>query len=96
MTALEATSTAVFSQRICGIGVFTQSLESPRRTKNALLNAANSMTLAASSTSSPVMEARREAPRPPPSPSPPPKSRVEGGAPRPPIISVVVDPGMYQ
>jgi hypothetical protein len=91
---LEVNSTPVLIQRIRGSGVFTQSFESPRRTKNALLNAANSMTLAASNTSNPVMEALREAPRPPLSPSPPPKPVAAGGAPRPPIISVVIDPGM--
>ncbi|PYT30594.1 MAG: hypothetical protein DMG58_14055 [Acidobacteria bacterium] len=79
-------------QRIGGSGVSTQSFESPRRTKNALVKAANNMTLAASSTSSPVIEALREAPR--LSPSPPPKPVVAGGAPRPPTISVVIDPGM--
>jgi hypothetical protein len=52
------------------------------------------MTLAASNTSNPVIDALREAPRPPLSPSPPPKPVVEGGAPRPPTISVVIEPGM--
>jgi hypothetical protein len=77
-----------------GSGVFTQSFDIPRRTKKALVNAANNMTLAASRTSSPVIEARREAPRPPGSPSSPPKSLVGGGAPRPPMISVVADPAI--
>src|SRR2546422_868278 len=94
ITPLEATSTAVLSHRMPGMGVLIQSFDSPRLTKNALLNAAKNMMLAASRTIRPVIEARRDAPRPPKPPSPPQTPWVEGGAPCPPIISVVVDPGM--
>ena len=57
---LEASSTAVFTNRIGGLGMLAQSSESPRRTTKALVNAANTMVLAASSTNSPVKDARRD------------------------------------
>src|SRR5260370_10900754 len=89
-TELGASSRAVFSHSSDGIPVVIQSFESPRRTMKALVSAAKNITTAASSTISPVMEARREAPRPPDEPSPWPES-PPGGLPPPFQISVVTE-----
>ncbi len=75
-----------------GSGIATQSLDIPRRTTKALVNAANTMVLAANSTIKPVMDARREAPRPsesPPPPKPPPCGGAGGW-----MMSDVMEPGM--
>src|SRR4051794_26550378 len=71
-TMLDVNSTAVFTNRIAGLGMVAQSSERPRRTTNALVNAAKIMVLAAMSTNRPVNEARREEPRPSEPPPPPP------------------------
>src|SRR5262245_21790813 len=71
-----------------GICVCSQSLESPRRTMNALVRAAKNMTIAANRTIRPVSEARREAPRPPPEP---PLKSSPGGSPPPFQMSVVTE-----
>src|SRR5947207_7687885 len=90
---LEASSTAVFTHRICGLAMLAQSSERPRRTTSALVSAANTMLLAASKTYKPVNEARREEPRPSePPPSPQPGSTGGGGPCR---ISCVSDPAIF-
>src|ERR1700722_19231973 len=82
------------NQRMRGSGKVIQSFDMPRRTTKALVKAAKAMVVAASSTNSPVMDARREAPRPsepPPPPKPPPRGGA-GGL----ITSDVIEPGMNQ
>src|SRR3954452_20535234 len=93
-TTLEASSTVVFTNRICGLGMVAQSSESPRRTTNALVNAAKTMVLAASSTKRPVNEARRDEPRPSEPPPPPPHPRSTGGGGGPFNMSCVMDPAI--
>ena len=64
-----------------GLCMLAQSSDRPRRTTNALVNAAKTMALAAIRTNNPVNDARRSAPLPslPPFP-PPPQPRSVGGA----------------
>src|SRR5580700_9106400 len=59
---LDASRTTVFTNRIGGQCMEVQSSDRPRRTTNALLKAANTMVLAASSTNNPVNDARRLTP----------------------------------
>src|SRR5690348_10239281 len=93
-TMLEASRTAVLTHRIGGFGMLVQSSESPRRTTIALVKAANTMVLAASSTNSPVNDARRDDPR-PSGPPPPPHPRSIGGGGGPLIMSCVRDPAIF-
>src|SRR3954447_15224478 len=72
-TMLEASSTAVLTNRMEGLDMVAQSSERPRRTTKALVKAANTMVLAAMRTNRPVKEARREDPRPSEPPPPPPQ-----------------------
>src|SRR5689334_7368583 len=67
---LDASSTPVFTHNTGGRVVVAQSLDSPRRTQNALVKAAKIIVVAVSSTNRPVMDARRVAPGWPPPPSP--------------------------
>src|ERR1035437_10968227 len=61
-TMLEISSTTVFTQRMGGLGGPVQSSERPRGITNAVVNAANTMGVAASSTNSPANAVRRDEP----------------------------------
>src|SRR4051812_29203725 len=93
-TTLEASRTAVLTNRIEGLAMLAQSSERPRRTTKALVKAAKTMVLAAISTKRPVNEARRDEPRPSEPPPPPPHPRSIGGGGGPFKMSCVSDPAI--
>src|ERR1035437_3021997 len=78
-TMLEISSTTVFTQRMGGLGVPAQSSERPRRITNAVVNAANTMAVAASSTNSPANAVRLDEPSGPGLPPPPHPCSMGGG-----------------
>ncbi len=81
-TALDASSTAVFTHSSGGLRMAIQSSDVLWRIQKAMLRATKTMPVAASKTNRPMNDARRSAPRPSgPLPSPPPQSTGGGGGP---------------